>query len=185
MNHKKTTPDVRSNLIKQLRDEGYTLQVIGDKFNLTRERIRQILEQHYGSTVMTDVITKNKMSQVLGCSVTRLNTLERKGILRPLHDGYVHVYDKVGVEKARAGLMNHPIQKVERICKVCGGKFYVRPSEIRPTSPRIFCSNKCFGSWFGRHYGRGMQQSQRNKIEPTLINCIKWYFNRLKRRIHQ
>jgi len=30
----------------QLRDEGWTLQKIGDKYGLTRERVRQIINQY-------------------------------------------------------------------------------------------------------------------------------------------
>lgn len=41
---KKPNPE-RDNEIVRLRKEGWTLQKIGDKFNLTRERVRQIMEE--------------------------------------------------------------------------------------------------------------------------------------------
>lgn len=41
-------PDARSEEMRLLYIAGQTLQVIGDKFGITRERVRQILTKHYG-----------------------------------------------------------------------------------------------------------------------------------------
>jgi len=42
---------------------------------------------------------------------------------------------------------------VERVCEICGTKFFRRRYEIRPRSPARFCSRKCLGSYIGQHYG--------------------------------
>jgi DNA-directed RNA polymerase sigma subunit (sigma70/sigma32) len=46
----KTTKEARNKLIADLRKEGRTLQEIGDMFNITRERVRQIIARRELST---------------------------------------------------------------------------------------------------------------------------------------
>jgi len=140
--------------IRQLREQGYTLQAIGDKVGLTREGIRQLLVKNWGTTKFSALVPRETFAKLLGCSVGRLNTLEKKGLVNPIHLGYRYLYGEKDSKKI-LGLLN-PMRPplVERTCEECGKKFYLRASSIRPHSPGRFCSKRCQGDSFGHRNGK-------------------------------
>ena len=144
--------------IMEWRKQGLALQLIGDKVGVTRERVRQVLERYYGTTVVPGLVPRGKLARLLGCSSQRLQKLEKEGLLTPDHYGGFYLYDRDESEKAALMVIQPPKPDVERICEVCDRKFYVRPYTIRPTSPRRFCSRRCQGVWWGRHYGFGVHR---------------------------
>lgn len=139
--------------IKQLRDRGYSLQAIGGKFGVSKERVRQILKKRYGTTRILELTPREPLARLLGCSNSRLILLERRGVLNPILIGGRYFYNKDEAEKAATEVKCFPAPYVERICEECGKKFYVKPYEIQLCSPRRFCSKKCLGKYVGRHYG--------------------------------
>jgi len=145
--------DTYNSRILKLRQQGLTLQLIGDKVGVTRERIRQILKEHYGTTKISGFITRNKLAGLLKCSNCILTTLERKGLLNPLHYGSHYLYTRDEAKKAAILVAQAREPDVERTCEVCGKQFYVRPYDIKHTSPRRFCSRQCHGAWFGKYFG--------------------------------
>jgi len=145
--------DLYNGQVKEFRSQGYTLQAIGDKFGVTRERIRQILNEHYGNT-RRGLITRESLAKFLKCSATTLGKMEKQGILKPTHRGRLHLYNRDEAEKATLRTVHHLIMPyIEKICEECGRKFYVKPYNIREVSPRRFCSKFCQGKWVGNHYG--------------------------------
>jgi DNA-directed RNA polymerase sigma subunit (sigma70/sigma32) len=67
----------RHNQMQRLRQSGRTLQYIGDKFGLSRERVRQILVERYGSTKATQMLSRSKVAKKLNCAKSRLIKLEK------------------------------------------------------------------------------------------------------------
>ena len=139
---------------KALRDQGYTLQSIGSKLGVSRERVRQILVKYYGTTDNA-YLPRTQVSMLLGCSDDWLVSQEEKGLLQPVHHGFRYLYSPREVEKAHTLLRKRWKPPVSRVCEVCGRVFYRRPSQVRPTSPGRFCSKHCQGVWFSRNYGFG------------------------------
>lgn len=172
-----TTPRTRRpySEVKQLRDQGYSLQAIGDKFGLTKERIRQILKERYGTTRMLGLTPRDLLAQLLGCSNGRLILLEKGGVLRPIHVSGCYLYNRDEAEKAAMEVMRPRAPDVEKICEECGKKFYARPYKINPHSPHRFCSRVCQGRYAGLHYGIGVHgkhwAGHPPAIEKECIGC--------------
>jgi len=141
--------------VKQMREQGLSLQAIGDNVGVTRERVRQILRRHYGTTE-SKFVSRERLAKFLGCSDYLLARLEERGALSPLHSGGRYLYSPEEAEGAVERLIEHltslPVV-VERICESCGRRFSVRPYRVRHSSPARFCSNKCKGMYVGVHYG--------------------------------
>lgn len=148
--------------VKELREQGMTLQVIGNKFGVTRERIRQILVEHYGTTTI-QLVTRVRLAKLLGCSYWKLAFLEKKGVLNPRNIGKYYFYDRDEMEKAALEVMRPRAPDVERICEICGTVKFYRPYEINPRSPGKFCSRRCQGVWTGRSFGFAAHPENRGK----------------------
>lgn len=136
---------------KNLRLQGHTLQTIGDRFGVTRERVRQKLTKNYGTTNLCPLVPREVFAGLLGCSSSVLERLELEGRVKPLHLGGRYLYDVETLEEVR-GLKLHP--HVEKVCKECNKTFSRWPSYFRPTSPGTFCSKHCQGVYLGKHYGK-------------------------------
>lgn len=148
--------------IKTLRNEGYSLRLIGDKFGVSRERIRQILNQHYGTIVRSGFVSRNKLSKLLKCAEFTLRKLEQEGTLNPKHMGGNYLYDRDESEKAALEIYRLPHNRpdLERICQECGKIFRVRPWQIRKRYTRTLCSKPCTG----RHLGKSNTGSHRKHV---------------------
>ena len=105
-----------------------TLQTIGDKLGVSRERVRQILNKAHKPTKHY-IVTYH----CNGCG---------KEILKNNVGGYC-MSCKI--------LRN----KIPVACTQCEKIFYLSPSRLLVSREHYFCSNKCKGKWMGIHYGRG------------------------------
>lgn len=97
--------------VKELRNQGLTLQAIGDKVGVSRERIRQILNKHYG-TAATPLISRTRLAKIIGCSVPVLTKLEKQGRVKPIHIGFYCLYNRDMAEEAMLAL--------QKQCEHCG-----------------------------------------------------------------
>jgi len=142
--------------IVELRKQGYTLQSIGSRMGVTKQRISFVLKKYYGKTEIPNLIPRYKLARLIGCSNSTITRLERKGLLHPIHIGYMYLYNKNDIEEVKELIKSPPLpDPTEKICEECGIKFYRRPSYIRECSPGRFCSNICQGRWLGKNYGFG------------------------------
>jgi len=128
---------VRLNAIRARRNNPCaTLQRIGDRFGITRERVRQILKEAGKSTVSwrPTYICQNCGKEMLGNNRQVKTFCSKKCWID---------YHQVPIE-----------------CEMCGEIFYVRQSIVlskhKSHNPR-FCSNTCQGKWLGENYGKGKQ----------------------------
>jgi len=110
-----------------------TLQQIGDKYGVTKERVRQILSREQ---LPTRAIIERKIVYCLHCGKETPNL---KFCSHECQQAY---------------------HSVEAVCSQCGRMFSLRQSELiartkHNTTGLLFCSKQCYGKWFGTNYGRG------------------------------
>lgn len=147
--------------VKALRNQGLTLQAIGDRVGVTKERIRQILVAHYGTTEVPGFIVRERLAGLLGCSSTYLLSLEKQGVLNPIHSGSggYRLYDRDESEKAALAVaqMRQNGHWVKLVCDECGRDFKRERSQvtfkIKKGQKLWFCSRHCLGKYTGQHYG--------------------------------
>lgn len=108
---KPTVWQVYNGEIVSLRREGHTLQQIGDHVGVTRERIRQILNEHYGKVEIL-LLPEIKVAKLIGCTSNRLEQLRDRGLIHPARIGYYYRYSRDDIEMAMLAL--------QRWCKHCG-----------------------------------------------------------------
>lgn len=129
--------------MKQMRDEGMTLQEIGDKYGITRERVRQLVKRRYKSTKMIHFYSRAQVAEILKCSYPKLVKLEKEGKLSPLIKKTYYLYDRRELEKAYQLTRPTPAVKIKKICEFCGKERLIPISAVRVISPFRFCSRKC------------------------------------------
>lgn len=70
--------------IIQMRQSGASLQQIADRLGISRERVRQLLVRHCGSTrVDAYLLGMTELARGVGCSTSYIRKLRRRGITRP------------------------------------------------------------------------------------------------------
>ena len=120
-------------MIYEMRQAGATLREIGNKFGITRERVRQILLNNFGST-RHDLLSTVQISSQTGLSNNRVMRLYKQGIIAPAFE-----YD-IGVQH-RIMWMVTTIQVVkeyydsQHICRVC--------KKPIPVNRTFYCSYYC------------------------------------------
>lgn len=76
--------------IKLRRNEGATLQEIGDEVGRSRERIRQLLLKHYGTTATSEsegLLTTKELVAKTGYSETSISKLTGRSLIKPAGRG--------------------------------------------------------------------------------------------------
>ena len=114
-------------LVKKLRDDGFSLQAIGNEVGVTRERIRQILNEHYGTTKISGFTNRVKLAKVIGCSEYRLRKLEKECKINPIRHKWFYLYSKDEAEKAVLALQKNcvhcgeslPLKHQQKYCLKC------------------------------------------------------------------
>lgn len=88
--------------MRELREQGHSLQAIGHEFGLSRERVRQLVVKHFG-TSRIPMPSRYKVAKLLGINWYHLKHWERQGLLNPIHYNgeYRYYYPQSEIEKAR------------------------------------------------------------------------------------
>ena len=68
---------IYNGIIADFRNDGHTEQQTGGRFGVTKQRISQILQKHYGKTTVPHLLTQARAAQLIGCSSPTLKTLRR------------------------------------------------------------------------------------------------------------
>lgn len=138
-----TTWEVYNGYIKEQRQAGATLQEIADEVGRSRERIRQILKQHYGSTrSVFDVglITTKELAEITGYA--NILDFKDRGIIEPSGVGEEGIYlwrpdcvTQIQTARGRCKICTKPIPKWRKIycsdtCRIEGGKYKYK-SEVQ------------------------------------------------------
>jgi hypothetical protein len=113
--------DTYNGTIHQWRQEGQTLQQIGDKTGVTRERIRQILNKCYGGTRVKGSISENKLAHALGFPQSIVRKARIDGIIKPSYH-----YGQSGITRYDASPANITLITkalllgIQKYCVHCG-----------------------------------------------------------------
>lgn len=107
---RKTVWEAYDGQLADMRRGGASLEQIGDKTGVTKERIRQILKRRYGK-IQIPFLVEEKAARIIGCGAWRLEKLRKHGLLNPKHMGRRWLYDRDELEKAMLLL--------QRVCAHC------------------------------------------------------------------
>lgn len=72
--------------IAAAREQGQTLQEIGDTFGVSRERIRQVLAQYFRDAKIIG-LSPSEVCDILGCTLYVLRRLRKKGVVKGILHG--------------------------------------------------------------------------------------------------
>jgi len=142
---KKTIWQTYNGILAKMRQSGSTLVEIGNAVGVSRERIRQILNENYDEIKRT-CLTEKEVVLLLGCSVSKLGRLRRQGILKPRHTSSLYLYDAEEVKKARLAMRcafcGEPLPKYARkYCDRCSKESRRSPWKFRSEEAKQRCTN--------------------------------------------
>ncbi len=120
--------------IYNMRQAGASLQQIADNIGRTKERVRQILTQKYGST-RHGLISTQQLCKQLDLSRSRIVDLYEHGVITPevkrMSGSYqFYLWPASTTAQVTSYLSTH------LLCKVCGHPL--------PKGKRVYCSLKCY-----------------------------------------
>jgi hypothetical protein len=70
-------------IMHQMRQSGATLEEIGSRFGITREGVRWLLAEHYGSTRIQGLLTTPELCRLARCTHNYIDKLKRRGVIQP------------------------------------------------------------------------------------------------------
>ncbi len=155
--------NISADTIYNMRQSGATLQQIADKIDRTKERVRQILVQSYGST-KHQLISTEQLCRLLGLPRNRAIGLYQGGVIIPAVEwdtgiGHYLLWSPAIAEQINIYYNTHSL------CKICDCPI--------PKGRRIYCSEKCYQE--GRKYRyKSIEAKQRH------IRSIERYRERRK-----
>ena len=150
--------------IYDMRQKGATLQEIGDATNRTRERIRQILVEHYGDTKIKSYLTTLELSSLTHLSLTHIRRLRLSGVIVPIYKGKQFLW---GIDTLKFLLgTDH-----RKVCKICGAHL--------PVGRTTYCSDECAQKGNRLMCSRVTRRRLRRKLgQPLTPSCAYTYPNR-------
>lgn len=167
-------------VIAQMRRSGSTLAEIGNAVGVTRERIRQILNQYYPGTQMS-CLKESQLAKVIGCHPKRLIKLRQQGILKPRHTSGLYLYDKDEVEKAMLAIQKlcihcgEPVPKYNQVyCAVCSAEQRRNPYKFRSEEGKKHCI-EASRNWQNAHPDRYKEICDR-AMQKHLLKCRQEHF---------
>jgi hypothetical protein len=130
-------------LIATLRSEGRTLQQIGDRLGVTRERVRQVLREHFPNC--SPPLSTEEAAKTLGMSYCQFRSAAKHLGIQPVSRTRNRIWWSLDVL---------PIVRAAqkpRSCRICG-----RPL---PSPRHVYCSKQCLSQ--GRRYAnRSLPQKE-------------------------
>lgn len=114
----------------RMRQSGASLDQIAAHFGISRERVRQLLVKHYGSTRLGELLSTTEVKHRAGCTYTDILKLKRRGIIQPAKVvGRCRILWKAETVDTIMGYASG------HRCSVCNGPL--------PSNCRIYCSQVC------------------------------------------
>lgn len=164
--------------ILAMRKDGDTLQSIGDKIGVTRERVRQILNQYYGGT-KTSFLSEHQVAVLCGCSDRIIGRMREQGLVNPRLSGHYKLYDRDEVEKAYLAYL--------RQCAMCGASIGLTRKYCKECTAKRQRYFYPYRSQEGKEKARKATQKWRNN-HPEQLKIIQARamkkFNKKRSKIH-
>lgn len=115
----------------QMRQSGATLEQVGSRFGISRERVRQLLTANYGSTRVQELLTATELARLAGCTWKYIDKLRQRGVIQPA---------KVIGHRTTLWKAESAATVIEYIdnhrCPVC--------NKTVPTNREVYCSKECY-----------------------------------------
>ena len=113
----------------RMRQSGATLNQIAVHFDISRERVRQLLVKHYGSTKLGELLSVTEVKQLAGCTYNDVLKLKRHATIQPAKVvGGRALWKPETVNTIMGYASSHR-------CSVCNGPL--------PRNRRSYCSQAC------------------------------------------
>ncbi len=169
--------EVYNGQIAVWREQGYSLQQIGERVGVTRERVRQILNRFYAGT-FPRFPNQESVCRLIGCSSTRLLRLRKEGIFTPERIGGRLRYSPEDIEII--------VLALHKNCPVCGKPVPVNRKYCCPECQRARWKNRyrhLSEEAKEKHKARVRDWQQRNpgKHREINIRSNKQYMEKRKR----
>jgi predicted nucleic acid-binding Zn ribbon protein len=145
----------RVDSMQQMRQSGATLDQVGSCFGITRERVRWLLTEHYGSTKVQNLLTATELARLAGCSYSYIDKLKRRGVIQPaMVVGHGRtLWDRESVVAV--------IEYIDRDrCPVC--------QQPVPGNRQVYCSRECYLE--AHRYKNQPKEAKRQHDE-----MVKWW----------
>jgi len=167
--------------IKEMRDEGQTLQDIGNQIGVSRERVRQILVQRYGAAdVGKDLYIRNQLQKLLGRGIPQ--RLLPEPVIGGFYPKYTigalqHIVEQ-GYHKCKNPVCNNYVW-LKKYCSMdCHNDFWKNYDNW--SSERKAKHRQCVKSWMERHPERtreimmkaNLKQRERTGFEGAKIKSV-------------
>jgi hypothetical protein len=115
----------------QMRQSGTTLDQVGSRFGISREGVRQLLIEQYGSTRVQNMLTVTELAQLARCSYSYIKKLKRRGVIQPA----------MVVGRGRTLWKPEAIATIilyinRHSCPIC--------HDYVPSNCRVYCSRECY-----------------------------------------
>ena len=115
----------------RMRQSGTTLDQVANRFGITREGVRQLLTEHYGSTRVRNLLSVTELAQRAGCNYRYIAKLKRRGVIQPdMVIGHGRTLWKPDTIVTITRYINR------HTCPVCQSPV--------PAHRMIYCSHKCY-----------------------------------------
>lgn len=102
-------------LIQEARQQPHSLEEVGDAFGVSRERVRQLLKEHYGTAEVAGLISGAALGEKIGASRETVTKLRKSGVIHPVKVGAKHFYRIEHVESIKE------LYRQLCTCPECGG----------------------------------------------------------------
>lgn len=137
-------------IMHQMRQSGITLDQIGNRFGITRERVRQLLAERYGSTRVRELLTATELARLAGCTWKYIDKLKQRGIIQPAE---VVGHGRTLWKPQSIAIVIEYID--QHRCPVCH-----RPV---PSNRQVYCSRGCYLE--ARRYKNQTKEARRQHDE--------------------
>jgi len=150
--------------IIQQRQAGASLQQIAECFGISRERVRQLLVRHWGSTRVSGLLTTAELQQLSHCNHAYVRKLARRGVIKPARiiGSKGRLWKPETVDIIVRYIASHR-------CPVCN-----RPL---PSNHTVYCSRACYTEAYRHRYVKMSWQERKKHNERVR----RWQKNHPKR----
>ena len=155
-----TAWDTYDGYIVDKRKAGATLEEIGKEVGVTRERVRQILVEHYGTAKRgkpASLFTTAELAQLASLATPTINSYRKRGIIKSTNASVTYPLYSVDALKAISAF---------RQCRICG-----RPL---PNGKWSYCSPECSKVGNYKAQKRGLWRMLRRKRGQPITPSIAY-----------
>lgn len=108
---RKSVIELLDGSIKELREAGYSLEHIGKKGGVTKERMRQVIKKYYPG-IKPKLPTERQVAKMLVISPIVIVNFRNKGLIKPTKFGPLYRYDKKTINQLK--------KLLKKVCRICG-----------------------------------------------------------------